>query len=632
MTKRIKIVRKRNLHCIAGCFILLFLSVFSWANVAKKKRPNILWITTEDMSPHLGCYGDSLVSTPVIDQLASKGVCYNNAYASAPVCAPARSSIITGMHQSSIGSHHMRSNGRFPEGLKYFPQLLREEGYYCTNNFKEDYNLHYNTSDIWDESGVNAHWRNRNNSEQPFFAVFNFLGTHESATNSKEKHLRFTKDLPKNVLLKPGDVPVPPYFPNTPLVKELMTRYYNNIAALDVYVGDILKELEEAGLEDNTIIIFYSDHGAGLPVHKRWLYDSGLKVPFIVRMPEKFNKLIPYGKGTTTNELVSFVDLAPTALNLAEIPVPKNMQGRAFLGEILTKKREYIYASRDRMDERYDMQRAVRDKRYKYIRYYEPSKPFIQYMNTPEKGAIMMEIRSSHKAGNLPRAGVKLMAQKKPLEELFDLKDDPLELNNLAENPNYNEILKKMRQAHTDWSVKVADGGLIPEAILREWEQRYNKSIYTILREKNIPVEKIQKVALATDLELFMNNLQDANEVVRYWAATGIGNYADVANRTMHKKLKFLLDDECSSVRIAAARALCMLNFEREGIPILVGELKNKDEWTRLNAALVLDEIGEKAKPFISDLKMALEDNNKYVVRVVNRTLNVLHGTNNVVR
>lgn len=614
--------------------VIVIGSVFLSCQAAERdgKRPNILWITAEDISPQLGCYGDTFAHTPFLDKMASEGVLYTNAIASAPVCAPARSSIVTGMHQSSIGSHHMRSKGWFPDAFRYFPEYLREAGYYCTNNSKEDYNLEYNSAEIWDESSNNAHWRNRKNKDQPFFAVFNFKGTHESATNSKEKHLSIVKDLPKDILLKPGAAPLPPYFPDTPTVNKLWAKYYNNIAALDRYVENLCAQLKADGLDGNTVIMFYSDHGAGVPMYKRWLYDTGLKVPLIVKFPEQFEHLVPHRKGEKTDELVSFVDLAPTALNLAGIPVPENMQGRPFLGGNLSSERDYVYAARDRMDERYDMQRAVRDKQFKYIRYYEFPKPFVQYMNTPEKGDIMKEIRSAYSDGTLPEAGVRLMAQSKPVEELFDLFKDPKELNDLAEDPIYSDILKRMRGAHKAWSTRIADAGLIPEPILRSWEVSLDKPIYRILRENKIPMEEIQKTALSSDIDLFLKSLSHTNEVVRYWAATGIGNYAKDGNALMLSKLESLLKDGYTSVQIAAARALCKLDHEKGALATLSKGLKSKDEWTRLNAALVLDEMGEKGRPVMVDLQSVMDDENKYVVRVANHALNQLLGTRNAVK
>jgi uncharacterized sulfatase len=616
---------------IISCVIAGSFAIIHSIN-AQQERPNILWITTEDISPQLGCYGDEHAATPFLDQLAAEGVLYENAIASAPVCAPARSSLITGMHQSSIGSHHMRCTGWFPEELKYYPQILREGGYYCTNNVKEDYNLAYESSEIWDESSSNAHWRNRKNKDQPFFAVFNYTGTHESATNSKEKHLRIVKDLPKDRFIEPGVAPLPPYFPDTPIVRELWARYYNNIAALDLYAEDLVRQLREDGLEENTIIIFYSDHGAGIPLHKRWLYDSGLKVPMIVKMPKNFEDLMPHKQRSSTDELVSFVDLPPTALNLAGLEIPQNMQGRAFLGKELSPERKYVFASRDRMDERYDMQRAVRNKEYKYIRYYEFPKPFIQYMNTPEKGDIMMAIRTSYADNSLPPAGIKLMADHKPVEELFDLKNDPYELNDLALNPAFADVLNEMRTAHKAWSTRVRDAGLIPEPILRKWERDWNMPIYKILREKDIPNDLIQTVALADDMTLFVDHLTHSNEAIRYWAAIGIGNYAPELTKVLSLKLKHGLKDTDASVRIASARALSILDDEKDAFKVLTHELSNKDEWVRLNAVLVFDELGEKSRPAIPALQSVMNDQNKYVVRVANHALNSLLDTNNEVK
>jgi len=378
--------------------------------------------------------------------------------------------------------------------------------------------------------------------------------------------------------------------------------------------------------------MFYSDHGAGIPFYKRWLYDSGLKVPLIVRIPKKYEHLSPHKKGTKTDELVSFTDLAPTLLRLSNIEIPKHMQGRAFLGKNLSMERDYVYASRDRMDERYDMQRAVRSKKYKYIRYYEFAKPFVQYMNTPEKGDIMKAIRISNTNGNLPDAGKKLMAISKPLEELFDIVNDPFELNDLSKNPNYQNILNEMRQAHTEWSLEINDTGLIPEPIIRSWEQSYNQPIFSIIRNQKIPMAKIQKVALSKDFNIFFNALNHENEVVRYWAAKGLGNYPEMVNNQAKIKLQELLIDEVSLVRIAAARALCILDEPSKGLTVLANELNDSSEWNRLNAALVLDELGDKSKPAIPALKMVMDDKNKYVVRVANHALNTMLDLNNKVK
>jgi len=307
--------------------------------------PNILWITVEDISPDLGCYGDPLAQTPALDDLASKGFRYSNAIANAPVCAPARNAIITGMYPSALGTLHMRSfseemksSGRVPDHIQMYPELLRAAGYYCTNNSKEDYNFDLKRN-IWDESSKNAHWKNRPNSQTPFFSIFNLTMTHESCINNKEKHDRLTQDLPTALRTNPDMVAVPPYYPDTPTIRTLLARHYDNIATMDRKVASILKELDEAGELENTIVFFYSDHGTGLPRHKRWLFDTGVKVPLIVYIPEKFQSLYPSQPGDEVDQLVSFVDLAPTALHLAGAQIPSNMQGQAFLGKDLKTER-----------------------------------------------------------------------------------------------------------------------------------------------------------------------------------------------------------------------------------------------------------------------------------------------------
>ena len=613
-------------------FLLLFF-IISCNNPKSSnlEKPNILWITTEDISQNLGCYGDKYVHTPNLDAFASQGVQYNNMFSTAPVCAPARSSIITGMYSSSIGSHHMRCSGKFPEEFKYYPQYLREAGYYCTNNSKEDYNLEYNSQEIWDESSKTAHWRNRNNPSQPFFAIFNLLETHESKTNRLDSYIEVTEIIKPDEFTKPGNISVPPYFPDTEKVRELLARYYSNITAMDKHVAKILQQLEEDGLSDNTIVMFYSDNGAGLPRAKRWLYDSGLKVPLMVYAPEKYKHLIPYKTGTTTDELVSFIDLAPTVLNLAGIEIPENMQGRAFLGENLTRERRYIYAGRDRMDERYDMQRVVREKKFKYIRYYESYKPYIQYMNTPEKGEIMKAIRSGFKNGALPEAGMILMADNKPFEVLYDTYNDPYELNNLADNLKYQDKLKELSKVHEEWIVRIYDVGLIPETIIRSLEEEYGKPIYNIVREQEIPVDEIQRVAFSRDIEVLVDALDRNDASVRYWGAIGLGNFYHGENNKFNSKIEALGNDKAPVVRIAGARALCKIGKYNQGIQILTKELKSSDEWVRLSATQVLDEIDDVAKPAINDLKAVMDDENKYVVRVVNRALNQLLGTDNKV-
>ena len=622
---------KNLILALLSLFLISCSSVNRVIENAPLPPPNILWLTCEDISPNLGCYGDEYAITPNMDKLAQEGVVYSNAFASAPVCAVARSGIITGMYASSQGTQHMRCKGRVPKNVQLYPEILRINGYYCTNNSKTDYNFNIDPKSIWDGCHNKAHWRDRTDKNQPFFAVFNFTSSHESRINNNEVYTKNIKDLPVELLKKPGVVPLPPYYPNTAKVQELWARYYDNITVMDRQVGEVLAQLEADGLAENTIIIYYSDHGAGIPRHKRWMYDTGLKVPLIVKVPEKYKDWLPYNAGSTTDELVSFIDMAPTALHLAGLPIPENMEGRAFMGENLTPQRKYVYAGRDRMDERYDMQRSVRDKRYLYIRYYEPYKSFYQFMNTPEQGEIMKAIRVAQKAGTLSPSGKKMVASTKPTEELFDCQKDPLNLNNLAKQTQFQNKLKELRKAHAQWSDDTKDTGLIPETILRKWEKEHNASIYDLMRQQAIPISTIRKTALAEmDIPQLQQNLAHKNEAVRYWAAISLGN--QIAQITDFSALKKALQDDVPAIRIASARAFCKANQTEQGLTILQEGLKHKNEWVRLLAAQVLDEMGEQARPTIVDLQGVMIDENKYVVRVANHALNVLLGIDNRVK
>jgi arylsulfatase A-like enzyme len=430
-------------------------------SVSEKKapKPNILWITCEDMSPRLSAYGDSTVPTPNIDRLAREGVRYTNMYSISGVCAPSRSAIITGMYPTSIGSHNMRTlyNTLVPDlptysvvpppEVKCFSEYLRKEGYYCTNNDKTDYQFDPPIS-AWDESSKTAHWRNRKEG-QPFFAIFNFTTTHESQVWTRKN---------EPLLFNPEKIKVPSFYPDNEIIRKDLTTFYNNIAFMDTQVGNVIKQLEEDGLLDNTIIFFYSDHGDGLPYAKREVYDRGLKVPFIIRYPNK------KGAGTTENELHSFVDLAPTVLSLIGVNPPKHLQGQAFLGKYAVRTpRKYIYAARDRMDSEYDMVRAVRDKKFKYIKNYQPEKPFYQDIQFRLQQDMMKEILRLKDEGKLNEKQMMWFRPTKPVEELYDVENDPDEFNNLADNPLYKNKLEELRKAHLDWQAKYGDKGFIPE-------------------------------------------------------------------------------------------------------------------------------------------------------------------------
>ncbi len=444
---------------------------------ATLERPNIVWISAEDMGPRLGAYGDPVARTPHLDSLASRGTRYTRVFTTAGVCSPSRAAIITGMHQVSLGAHHMRtlSGAPFapeptpysvvpPHYVKTFTEYLRAAGYYTTNNVKEDYQFETPTT-AWDESSSEAHWRGRRDPDQPFFSVFNFTITHESRIWPDPEAAMEAMGLPAFAAVPapapletdPDVVIVPPYYPDTPVVRRDIAQHYDNIAVMDAQAGMILDQLEEDGLLDNTIVFFWSDHGDGLPRHKRWLYDSGLHVPMIIHTP-----------GQTPNvnqELVSFLDLAPTVLSLAGIEPPAHIQGRAILGDFAGNKppHEYVYAARDRFDEQYDLVRAVRDTRYKYIRNYRTEKPYALWMAFANAMPTMQELFRLHADGALTGPQTLWMRSRRPVHELYDTAEDPYEVRNLAYNPTYKDELMRLQQALDSWIATSGDWGFRSE-------------------------------------------------------------------------------------------------------------------------------------------------------------------------
>ena len=434
---------------------ILFAQTETSTMPAGAKRPNILWISCEDMSPNLGCWGDAYATTPNLDRLAAEGVRFTQAFTVAAVCAPSRSGIITGMYPTTIGSHHMRTGNKKyecvpPPYVKCFTEYLRAAGYYCTNDAKTDYQF-ASPRTAWDECRKGARWTGRAPG-QPFFSVINLECTHESRN----------WDVNEDLMHDPTKVTVPPYYPDTPLVRRTLARCHDQITRMDSQAGEILQSLEADGLADDTIVFFWSDHGAGLPRAKRWLYDSGIHVPLIIRRPGRRDA------GTASDRLVSFLDFGPTVLLLAGVAVPEHMQGRAFLGPAAGPPREFIYAVRDRMDETYDCLRAVRDRRFKYIRNYQPEKPYAQPIAYMDKMPMMQEMRRLAAEGKLSGPAALFFRPVKPREELYDTQADPHEVNDLAANPDHADTLARLRAVHEQWREETGDLGQMPEEELKE--------------------------------------------------------------------------------------------------------------------------------------------------------------------
>ncbi len=421
-------------------------------------RPNFVLITCEDISPHLGCYGDPDAITPHLDQLAKEGARFTRAFTHAPVCAPSRSGIITGVYPTTLGTHHMRS--KLTKTPPLLTDYLRRAGYTVVwpaggGIGKTDFN--FDVPKNWVDVAVD--WTQKPGVlRPPFFAIYNITVTHESQVRaSRYQYVRNTARLQPQQRHHPDRVRIPPYYPDTWAVRDCVAVYHDNITAMDYIVGDILRLLDERRLRDNTIVIFYSDHGAGLPRAKRWPYDSGLRVPLIVRWP---GQITP---GSVREDLVGLIDLAPTILSLAGAEVPQHMQGRIFLGPQQQPPPRYLFAERDRMDEAYDRIRSVRSDRYRYVRNFHPELPYMQYINYMDEMPIMRDWRRLAFEGKLNPTQRLFMRRTKPPEELYDLETDPYEIRNLADSPQHQDILKQMRAALDDWMQRTNDLGAVPE-------------------------------------------------------------------------------------------------------------------------------------------------------------------------
>lgn len=594
----------RTLRIAAAALFLVPVSNAHAGGKKDVKRPNILWITCEDMGPHLGAYGDKYATTPNLDRFARRGLRYNVAWSNAPVCAPARTTLITGVYPTATGSEHMRSMVRLPEFMRMYPALLRLLGYYVSNRVKEDYNA-AKDGKVWDDSSGKAHYRNRKAS-QPFFAVFNFTITHESQIRKR----------PHKLVHDPAKAPLPPYHPDTPEVRHDWAQYYDNITTMDALVGAILRELEELGLAEDTIVIFCSDHGSGMPRHKRWPGDSGLHVPLIVHFPERLRHLAPkdYRAGGTTGQLVSFVDFAPTLLSLAGERAPEWMQGQAFLGKHAAAPRQYLHGFRGRMDERHDLARSVRDSRYVYIRNYFPHRPHGQHNAYQYETPTTRVWKQLFDEGKLKPPQSNFWVKRVP-EELYDLETDPFETRNLAASPAHQDILKRFRKVQQEHALRIRDIGLLPENEIHDraagstpYEMGHDDGKYPLKRV--LATADLASLLRPEDLPQLRQALGDADSAVRYWAALGVLMRGKGAVDAARGDLLKALDDKAPSVRIAAAEALGTHGNAKDaaralGVLLELTPVRKENWYVSVQALNALSGMGERARPGLSVIREA---------------------------
>jgi uncharacterized sulfatase len=640
--------RRQFLHSTTAAVAAL--SAPHWTRAQDAQRPlNILWLTCEDMSPNLGCYGDTQASSPHIDSLAQEGLRYTHAFSVSGVCAPSRSCLITGMYPTTLGTMHMRCRNQPPQTVRCFPEYLKAAGYYCTNNRKEDYNFEPPKT-VWDDSSAKAHFRNRPNPDQPFFAVFNFTITHESQIGTPleemdEDNKKLLEGLEKH---DPAHISVPPFYPDTPVIRKHWAHYYDLISAMDRQVGQVLAELEEDGLAENTVVFFYSDHGTGVPRCKRWMYDTGLHVPLVVRWPGALEG------GTVTDRLVSFVDFAPTVLSIAGVNIPEHMQGTPFLGMAEGEPRKTIHAARDRMDSRYDILRAVRDKRFKYIRNYEPWIPYDLKLQYPESFAIMQELRRVEAEGGFEGPPALFFRDRKPLEELFDTQADPYEFNNLAEDPAYADTLERLRGQMDSWIRETQDLGMVPEFALEDWlpsgttpEPLENQPFYwpidtasevpTVFgisandwirhlnkEERLLRYRAIKTLGLlgAPLRETLTAAVSDPDPIVGFWATRALGEVEDWPEST-RLALQGALEGEAVGPALGAAHAFVRHGEGDSVVDRAVEFMANENPWVRLRAVDLLENIGPANPKAEAALRAALEDEYQYVTRIAKMGLGI---------
>jgi len=535
------------------------------------EKPNILWIVSEDNSSHwIGCYGNPQAQTPRIDKLANEGFLFERAYSNAPVCAVARSTILLGAYSPTTGTQHMRSRHPIPQKYRPNVEYLRSAGYYCTNNAKTDYNFKGNDNSYWDDSSNKAHYKNRPEGK-PFFAIFNIHDSHESSI--------FNKAPAEPKRLKPVDIDLPPYLPDMPEIRKDMARYHDRITAMDAKVGNFIDELEQAGLADNTIVIYTSDHGGVLPRSKRYLEETGVKIPLVIRIPRKFQQLSPFKSGDRITEPVSFVDFSATFLSLAGIETPPQMQGRPFLGEKRKEpaadEMEFLYA--DRFDEIYGMRRGLTDGKWKYIRNFQPHLPLAPYSFYQFGQPGWTAYQKAWKADEFCGYHKSLWEPPSGSEQLYDLTADPWEMNNLAKNPAHYGKLAALRERLKATMKQNHDTGLVPEPLFEALAGK--DSIASHVQSDAFDLNKIADLAFAaTEIqEKHLPTLREAvkseHPVERYWGVNGLLQLTGKSSEVKPDDVSPLLKDVESIIRTTTAEALFKLNQNDIATKALIAEV-----------------------------------------------------------
>ena len=590
--------------------VLIFLCATLLGNASIS--PNIVWIVIEDASPHIGCYGETLIKTPHIDRMARDGIRCSNAYVTSPVCSSSRSAMISGMYQTTLGVHNHRSqissgkgggnaayydSYKVSKSVKLIPELFRDAGYFVTNKSKTDYNF-IPTSKLYHGND----WK-KAPADHPIFAQFQLIG-------GKNRKAKSHAD--------PDKINLPPYYPDHPVLREDWAKYLDSWVKTDEEVGQILADLERAGRLDSTAVFLWTDHGVSHLRGKQFLYEEGIRVPMIIRLPKK------HRAGTVRNDLIEHIDVAACSLKLAGIKIPDYIQGRDFLAAD-HKPRKFVFAARDRCDETVDILRCVRDSRYKYIRNFMSHIPHAQPSQYKDSKKILQVIRGLHMEGKLNEHQSRPFAPRRQPEELYDLQSDPHELVNLANTAKHQERLASMRKALRQRMTQTRDMGLIPEPILedlgREAGNKYLAFLETDHSKQTRRLIDVITAGEANESDKLLDFAKYSDPSTRYWAAVWLG-----VNKTTESKYRLLqlTNDTVPAVRIAAAQALCK-SGDLDHLKLLVEHIHDPNLLVGMFALRAIEELGDVGKKHHAAIKMSQKSKYEFSRRIAKRLTGKWH-------
>ncbi len=581
----------------------------------KQKRPNILWLTIEDTSYYeFGCYGNKYANTPNIDALAKRGIQFTNAWSTGPQCSPARSTIISGCYSSTYGTEWHRRGWLVPEDQYFFPKLMKQAGYFCTNNSKTDYNAKTSHSVCWSAAGKksNPTYNNpKRRADQPFFSVFNCTATHMGRVRSITTQQR--RDFAKEGL-DPAKLELPPHVPDLPEIRSDLAFHQEGVNDIDKWVGFFLDDLKEKGLDEDTIIFFFSDHGGCLPRGKGFLFETGLKVPMILYVPPKYRHLCSIKHGQKSDRLVGFVDLAATVLSIADVKTPDYMQGKAFLGQHEAKPRKLQFGLRCNQYDHYDPWRAVTDGRYTYTRCYTPYKPmavrnFYQW-GMPANLAWDEYVLS----GKCTKEQWLMTHKPKPTELLYDSKVDPYGTKNLANNKDCKKVLTKMRTALSKHIRDTMDlGFFIPTT------REKSIDLYTWVRQNNYPLnDLLDAVDLASDpksedVKQLIAYLQSDKPELKFWGTSGIATLG-VRKLTTDcpPELIEAMQDTDMYISATAAEAACYLGKPDIGLPMLMAKFKENSPtaYSSLETLSLNEDLKKQLEKYVPEFESLSQNKN----------------------